>query len=212
MSLLGRLMRQSVSRATKMQPKWVDRAVNEHLYAAPSARDEVAAIAEAAARLDRLGFAPAGLAAIAVRRSAGRATVTAAGCDLGSVDNRHLESVAVEAGAEANRAVLAGLLAGHNAAVWAYPPKLLCHGTAGRLTDAVNVDLAAVAGAIGFGDDPAELTGRGETVWVVRRRGVLAVGSSASEAVRRVEAAEALALLASLQAGDRKCSEGANSE
>ncbi len=194
-------MRGSVDRASRMQPKRLDRAVNDHLYAAPSARDEVASIAEAAARMDRLGFAPAGMAAVAVRRSPGRATVTAAGCDLGAVDNRDLESVPIRGDRGPDRPVVAGLSDEHQATVWCYPPLLLACSVGGHEIQAVNADLADVAGRIEMVEtlDGAGLVAA--SVLVVVGRGVLGVGATPLQALHRIEAAEALARLHCLHRG-----------
>lgn len=188
-----------MARAANMQPKRLDRVVNEHLYASPAARDEVSSIAEAAARMDRLGFAPAGLGAVAVRRSTARASVTAPGCDLASVDNRQLESVPIDHEGLGAMPVLAGLVVGYEAAAWGYPPYLLNLAISGRVPDLANADLAAVAGSVAVVASPGEIEAGEELVWVVQGGGVLAVGDSPSEAVRRLEAAEALAHLQNLR-------------
>ncbi len=94
--IVSRWMKGSVDRALQMQPRRTSKVRDEYLYAAPSARELVAEVAEAGRRLVEGGLAPRTAGAIAVRRNETSATRTAPGADLASLDNRMLESVRID--------------------------------------------------------------------------------------------------------------------
>jgi hypothetical protein len=96
--LINRWMKGSVDRALQMQPRRTSKVRDELLYAAPSAREVVAEIADAGKRLVEGGLAPRTAGAIAVRRNETTATRTALGADLSALDNRMLESVEIDRG------------------------------------------------------------------------------------------------------------------
>ena len=101
------------------------------------------------------------------------------------IDGRSLETVSADAGPLARAAAAVG------AAVWAHPPALMALAAAGRRVDeSVSRDLAECCGRIVFG---AEVTEPG--VGVVAGEGVVAAGSTAIDAVARLEAAERLATI-----------------
>jgi ribulose-5-phosphate 4-epimerase/fuculose-1-phosphate aldolase len=190
--LLDRMMRSSVDRAMRMQPRRTSKVVDEFLYSAPSARDEVAAVHAAAARLVTAGLSPLTLGSVAVRRSATKATITALDADLSAIDNRHLETVDIDDGASP---ALAAIRAGAAAAVWAFPPHLMAavaQGVAmpetGRLASAAGP--IAVAGSLG--EARSGLT-------VVTGEGAVAGHDDPLAAVTRLEAAEAMARIAIIE-------------
>lgn len=187
MGALDRLMRASVERAQQMQPKRMQRAVGEHLYAAPSAREEVEAISRAAARMVAAGLALLTSGSVAVRHSAKSATITAPGADLSSIDNRHLERVSL---ADTVSPALAAVRAGAPAAVWGFPPSLLSLAATGIELEPVSEDLARLAGSATHVDTLDEA---GSGLTVVVGRGVVAGHSDPEAAVDRLAAAEALA-------------------
>jgi ribulose-5-phosphate 4-epimerase/fuculose-1-phosphate aldolase len=187
MGTLDRLMRASVERAQQMQPKRLQRAVGEHLYAAPSARDEVEAVSRAAARMVAAGLTPATSGSVAVRHSARSATITAPGADLSSIDNRNLERVGMD---DTVSPALAAVRAGAPAAVWGFPSSLLALAAAGIVPEPVSEDLARLAGRIAHADT-LEAADSGLTVVV--GRGVVAGHTDPEAAVDRLAAAEALA-------------------
>ena len=90
MGILDRLMRSSVDRALKMQPRRVQRVADETRYTSPMERPLVDAMRDAGRRITRFGFDVGDLAAIAVRRDLGSMTVTDWGADLGDLDGRAL--------------------------------------------------------------------------------------------------------------------------
>ena len=192
MGLLDRLMRRSVDTAVKMQPRRIERTVNEHLYAAPQARDEVAGLAEAARMLQDAGLNPGRLAEVAVRRSDTRVSITEVRADLAAVDNRALESVDIDA---SERPSVWGIRAGAHAAAWGFGAHLLHLADAGRPVRPMSQELAELAGPIhvlSWGER-AEL---GISVFV--GHGVLATGADPKTAVAAMEAAEALARMTTL--------------
>ena len=187
MGVIDRLMRASVDRAQRMQPKRVERAVDEALYAAPMNKDLVAGVSIAAARLVSAGLTPALLGSVAVRGERHKATTTRPEADLRSIDNRSLERADLD---DRVTPALAGLRAGNQAAVWAYPTALLAADAGGLEIEPVSAGLALVAGPINVVDD-IEQAGSG--VSIVRGDGVLAGDQTPEAAVTRLEAAEALA-------------------
>lgn len=94
--IVSRWMKGSVERALEMQPRRTSRVRDEYLYSAPSAREAVAAIADAGRRLVDGGLAPRTAGAIAVRRTDDGATRTEPGVDLSVLDNRKLQAVKIE--------------------------------------------------------------------------------------------------------------------
>jgi hypothetical protein len=96
--IVSRLMKGSVDRALEIQPRRTSKVRDEYLYAAPSARELVAEVADAGRRLVEGGLAPRTAGAIAVRRNETNATRTAVGADLSTLDNRQLESVDISRG------------------------------------------------------------------------------------------------------------------
>ncbi len=117
--IVSRWMKGSVDRALQMQPRRASKVRDEYLYAAPSARELVAEVAEAGRRLVEGGLAPRTVGAIAVRRNDTSATRTAPGADLASLDNRMLESVHISRGDAVVRA-----LRHDEAAILCWPPAL----------------------------------------------------------------------------------------
>ncbi len=187
MGWVDRFIRSSVESAVRMQPRRITRIVDENLYGAPSAREEVAAFAAAGARMVRAGLAPSTVGGIAVRRSETSATTVVPGADLAEIDNRTLSSVKI--GGSDLPAVMA-LAAGHAAAAWGMPPALMALASVNRLPETLSADLALLAGELGRAESPDEAI---EGVTVVFGRGVIATHATLLEAVTRMEAAEALA-------------------
>ena len=122
--MISRLMKGSVDRALRMQPRRAGAVRDEMLYAAPSARELVAEIANAGARLVEAGLSPRVGGVIVVRKSEGSGTRTLADADLGSIDNRSLETVSLGSGDP----VLSSLEHG-DAVIKAWPPELLAVGS-----------------------------------------------------------------------------------
>lgn len=117
--IVSRWMKGSVDRALEMQPRRTSRVRDEFLYAAPSAREAVAAIADAGRRMVEGGLAPRTAGAIAVRRTDDSATRTEPGADLSDLDNRKLQSVKIESGD-----ALVNALRFDAAAILCWPPAL----------------------------------------------------------------------------------------
>lgn len=184
--VLDRLMRRSVDRALHMQPKRVRDAADEVRFSAPSAREEVAAVRTAAARLVGAGLALPTAGRIAVRRTDRVAAVTVPGADLASSSGTAMTTVHLET-EELDSLLLSPIRAGAGAAVLGQPVKLLALAAFGaRLADVPA--LASIAGPISWGSLP-EGAGVGvDTAW-----GAIAVADDPVEAVARLEAAERLA-------------------
>lgn len=199
--MIDRLMRSSVDRALKMQPRRTQRVADELLYAAPSAREDVGAVREAGERLVRAGFCPAGLGAIAVRRTPKRAAITAIGADLSALDNRHLESVDLD---DRVSPALAALRSGAEAAVYAFPPTLLALVSEGVELFVGVSDLADVAGPVAIVDSVDAIR---SGVTVVAGRGVVSGHEDPLAAVARLEAAEALAIITLTRLSIRRTAE-----
>ncbi len=185
--MIDRLMRSSVDRALKMQPRRTQKVADELLYAAPSAREDVGVIRAAGARLVDQGMCPAGLGSIAVRRSPKRAALTAIGADLSALDNRHLESVDID---DRVSPTLAALRAGAEAAVYAFPPTLLALLAEGVELETGVSDLADIVGEIRVVDHLDDIR---SGLAVLSGRGVVSGHDDPLAAVTRLEAAEALA-------------------
>ena len=117
--MVNRWMKSSVDRALQMQPRRTSKVRDELLYAAPSAREVVAEIADAGRRLVEGGLAPRTAGAIAVRRSESTATRTAPRADLAHLDNRMLESVKIT-----DDDVVVNALRYDAAAILCWPPEL----------------------------------------------------------------------------------------
>lgn len=199
--MIDRLMRSSVDRALKMQPRRTQRVADELLYAAPSAREDVGAVRQAGERLVRAGLCPGGLGAIAVRRTAKRAAITAVGADLSALDNRHLESVDLD---DRVSPALAALRAGADAAVYAFPPTLLALVAEG-VDVAIDVsDLADVAGPVRVVDSIDDVR---SGVTVISGRGVVSGHDDPLAAVARLEATEALAVVTLARLSIRRTAE-----
>lgn len=185
--MIDRLMRSSVDRALRMQPKRTQKVADELLYAAPSAREDVGAVRAAGIRLVEQGLCPAGLGSIALRRSPKRAVLTAIGADLSALDNRHLESVDID---DRVSPALAALRAGAEAAVYAFPPTLLALVAQGVELETGVSDLADIVGEVRVVDALDDIrSGLG----VLSGRGVVSGHDDPLAAVARLEAAEALA-------------------
>ena len=185
--MFDRLMRGSVDRAMKMQPRRTQRVADELLYSSPSARDEVAAIREVGARLVGGGLTPPSAGSIAVRRSDTKVGVTLAGTDLASIDNRSLETVDLS---DRSTPALAGLRAGSNAAIYAFPPNLLALVAEGGVIEPVVSDLADRVGDLTIA---THLDGIRTGLSILTGRGVVATHDGPLEALARLEAAETLA-------------------
>lgn len=184
--LLDRLMRRSVDRALDMQPKRVRAVADEVRFAAPSAREEVAAVADAARRLVAGRLALPTLGRVAVRRTDRVAVVTAPGADLSDLTGASMTTVHLD-GDDATEPLLVPIRAGSGAAVLGQPVALLA--LAG--SDPVLADLPALAGVAGpvtWGGVPS-----GPGVGVDPAWGAVAAGHDPAEAVTRLEAAERLA-------------------
>lgn len=196
--VLDRLMRSSVERAMKMQPRRTQKMADEYLYASPSGREEVAELRAVGKRLVDAGLSPAFDGSIAVRRSDRRASVTHRGADLGAIDNRSMESVDL---ADRSSPALAGLRAGAEAAIYAYPPHLLALTSSDGLPDPTVSDLADRAGdlAVVSAEDDIR-TG----LTVLTGRGVVATHDTPSEALARLEAAEMLARITIIRQNMRR--------
>lgn len=191
--VFDRLMRGSVDRALRMQPKKTQRVADELLYASPAAREEVAAMRVAGTRLVDGGLTAPSVGAIAIRRGDDRATVTTVDVDLRSIDNRHLESVGL---ADRRSPVMAGLRAGGRASIYAFPAHILALASSGAPLEPVVSDLADVVGSMTVVDDVDEIrTG----LTALRGRGVISTHDDPVAAVARLEAAELLAHLTIVQ-------------
>jgi ribulose-5-phosphate 4-epimerase/fuculose-1-phosphate aldolase len=187
MGMLDRLMRSSVDRAMRMQPRRTQRVADELLSAAPSNREEVGALAEAGRRLVVGGLTPPTLGALAVRRADSHATLTMPGVDLSAIDNRTLESVAID---DRSSPAMAGIRAGAAAAIHAFPPHVIALAEAGLELEPLVGTLADRAGllvVVGSLDEVA--TG----LSFIPGGGVLATHQTALAAVERLEAADMLA-------------------
>ncbi len=185
--MFDRLMRGSVERAMKMQPRRTQRVADEFLYSSPSAREEVAAIRQVGARLVGGGLSPPSAGSIAVRRSDTKAGVTLAGADLGAIDNRSLETVDLT---DRATPALAGLRAGSNAAVYAFPPHLLALIAAGGEIEPMVSDLADRVGEVTIAASVDDVR---SGLTVLEGRGVVATHDDVLDALGRLEAAETLA-------------------
>ncbi len=117
--MINRWMKGSVDRALEMQPRRTSKVRDEYLYSAPSARELVAAVADAGRRLVDGGLAPRTAGAIAVRRNETNATRTAPGADLSNLDNRMLESVDISRGDP-----VVGAVRHDDAVILCWPPEL----------------------------------------------------------------------------------------
>ena len=182
---IDRAIRSSVDRAQKMQPRRVRRVAEETLYSAPAQRSLVEDLRSAGEYLISAGLGTRAGSVVAVRRSDRSVAVTRTDTDLTAVDGRSIETapVAPDGDPVARTAALVG------AAVWAHPPALLALAARGGSVDAsTSRGLAGRCGPIVSGDDLRE-----PGVGVVAGEGVLAAGSSAVDAVARLEAAERLA-------------------
>lgn len=196
--VFGRLMRSSVDRALDMQPKRTQRVADDLLYASPSAREEVASIRSAGARLVECGMLLPSVGSIAVRRGDGRATVTIAGSDLSSLDNRSLESVELS---DRRTPAMAGLRAGGRAAIHAFPPYVLVLAGQGWSWDDAVSDLVDIVGSVEYADD---VDGVRTGLTVIAGRGVVATHDDPLAVARRLEAAELLARITIIKQQTRR--------
>lgn len=182
---IDRAIRSSVARAQRMQPGRVRRVAEETLYSSPAQRPLVEDVRSARDYLVSTGLGTAAASTVAVRRTDRTVAVTREGSMAAEIDGRSLETVSADAGPLARAAAAVG------AAVWAHPPALMALAAADRRVDeSVSRDLAECCGRIVFG---AEVTEPG--VGVVAGEGVVAAGSTAIDAVARLEAAERLATI-----------------
>lgn len=171
--IVDRLMRGSVERALKMQPRRTTTIRDELLYAAPQTRDLVASISAAGRRLVDGGLAPRTAGAIAVRRSPTSATRTRPGADLGALDNRMLESVDID-----DDPVLAALR--HDgAAIRCWPPALVAAGGLADVVPSLAERLPVVSGVPG----PHRLVADPDGSWI-------AIAPDVGTAIEWIEIAE----------------------
>lgn len=190
--LLDRMMRASVSLASRIQPRKALRQADETLYSSPISRDTVQSVSGAGRRLLASGTAVNGLAVIGWRRSEHRIGVTTGGADLGRIGPDSLTSI--RAGdstfeSTAHAQVAAAVEAGASAAVWAHPTALLTMAAAGRVPVGVVAGLSARVGRVALdGDGPADVV-------VYPGEGCLATGDDPIDAAIRLEAAERLAAI-----------------
>ena len=187
MGILDRLMRASVDRALRMQPKRVSKVADEYLYAAPRVRDEIETIRAACRRLIETGLTSSSLGRVAIRRTEHAVTRIAVGTDLTAVDARHLETADRS---EADPVVEAAAAAG--AAVLAHPPSLMALAGRGRTPDVSIEALAHQAGPVEIIEGPPDGT---YGVWVIPTLGAIAAGPDVGDAVTRLEAAERMAAI-----------------
>ena len=200
--VFDRLMRASVDRAQRMQPKRTQRVADELLYASPAARDDVAALRTAAARLVEVGIMLPTIGAVALRRSDDRAMVTIAGTDLTQIDNRSVESVPL---ADRRTPAMAGLRAGGNAAVHGFPPHVVALCEAGEAWDESVSDLVDMAGAVRVVSEVDDIrTG----LTVLTGRGVVSTHDDPVAAAARMEAAEVLARMTIIRHTMRRRQDG----
>jgi hypothetical protein len=196
--VFDRLMRASVDRAQRMQPRRTQRAADDLLYAAPSARIEVTAISTAAARLVETGILLPSVGAVAVRRGEDRATITVSGADLREIDNRDLESVELD---DRRSPAMAGLRAGGMAAIHAFPPHLLALCAAGETWEPAVSDLVDVAGVLQVAYEVDDIR-TGLTVLI--GRGAVSTHDDPVAAAGRLEAAEMLARMTIIRRNMRR--------
>lgn len=187
MGILDRMIRSSVDRALRMQPKRSQKVADEYLYTSPAARPDVEEIRNASARLVSSGLTTSSLGRVVVRRSDKSVTQVVPGKDLTAVDARHLETVDVNDG---DIVVLAAASTG--AAVLAHPVSLLALSLTGRTPERSVGALSELAGPI---EIAGVLPSYGEGVWIVPSLGVVSVASDVGAAVTRLEAAERLAAI-----------------
>jgi hypothetical protein len=200
--VFDRLMRASVDRAQRMQPKRTQRVADELLYASPAARDDVAAIRNAAARLVAVGIMLPTVGAVALRRNDDRATVTIAGTDLTRVDNRSVESIPL---ADRRTPAMAGIRAGGEAAIHGFPTHVIALCDAGEVWDESVSDLVDVAGALRVVSEVDDIrTG----LTVLRGRGVVSTHDDPVAAAARMEAAEILARMTIIRHTMRRRQDG----
>ena len=172
--MVNRLMKGSVDRALQMQPRRTSKVRDEYLYAAPSARELVAEVAEAGRRLVEGGLAPRTIGAIAVRRTDTTGTRTAPDADLATLDNRMLESVRIEGD---DPVVIA--LRHDAAAILCWPPAL---SALDEPLDPVQ-SLAARIPEITSEPGPARIVHNTDGSWLV-------LAPSVSQAIEWIEVAE----------------------
>jgi hypothetical protein len=206
MGFLDRMMRSSVDRALKMQPRKVQRVADETRYTSPKERPVVDAIRAAGARVSRMRFDVGDLAAIAVRRDLGAMTVTEFGADLADIDGRCLATwipgdpeTAAGATVDARNAQLFAALTSDDAVgavVLAYPPYLMAIDASGDAPPLAGSPLGERAGRIEAGG----VAGIG--VWVLGGS-VISAGTSPVDAMARLEAAERLVQIAAITRKDR---------
>ena len=120
-------------------------------------------------------------------RSDTKASVTLAGIDLGAIDNRSLETVDLS---DRSSPSLAGLRAGSNAAVYAFPPNLLALFAGGGELVPVVSDLADRIGEVTIAASVDDVR---SGLTVLEGRGVVATHDDVLDALGRLEAAETLA-------------------
>jgi hypothetical protein len=184
--VLDRLMRRSVDRALHMQPKRVRDAADEVRFSAPTAREEVASVRAAAARLVEAGLALPTAGRIALRRTDRVAAVTVPGADLSASSGVAMTTVHLDT-EEPDTLLLSPIRAGARAAVLGQPVKLLALAVSGERPADLPV-LVSIAGPISFGSVPDGFGVGVDAAW-----GAIAVGADPVEAVARLEAAERLA-------------------
>jgi len=204
MGLVDRLVRSSVDRALKMQPRRVRRIADETRYATPSERPRVDEIHTACTRLATARFVVAGLGLVAISREAGGLTVTEAGADFTDIDARHLVTWSpTDAGEDVDpRDPLLTLFyttiesdGDVEAIVVAHPPHVLAAAASDRLAGSSEGALGEAAGPIGHGP----VGGAG--VWVIEA-GVVGAGHNAIDAVSRLEAADRIAEIEMIRRSD----------
>jgi hypothetical protein len=172
--LINRWMKGSVDRALAMQPRRTSRVRDEYLYSAPSARELVAEVADAGRRLVDGGLAPRTAGAIAVRRNETTATRTALGADLSNLDNRMLESVAIDRGDPVVSAVRYD-----DAVILCWPPALSALDETLDPVPSLAERLPEVTSEIG----PSRIVSQADGSWLV-------LAPTVTEAIEWIEVAE----------------------
>lgn len=93
MGVVDRMIRRSVERAGRMQPRRVQQSVDETLFASPSQRADVERLRSASRTLVDMHLAIPGHTMLAVRRTEHSLTVNRSDADLASLDARSLITI-----------------------------------------------------------------------------------------------------------------------
>lgn len=182
--LVDRMIRSSVDRALRLQPRRARRIADETRYSSPSARGLIDDLAAAARRLLASGLAVPTATRLAVRRDDGRIAVSIAGADLARLDGGRVETL----DPARHPTDLAAVAARVGGAVAVHPPALLALATLGRTPDPhASAELAALAGVLSR-DLPTQ-----PGVGILPAGVAIGADRTAKGAVARLEAAERLA-------------------